>query len=378
MGRRGESIFKRKDGRWEARYKNGFTKDGSIRYRSVYGKTYSEAKEKRRNALRENYSPRSEGRFSEVITQWLKCKEADVKASTIERYRQTIDAHIKPFFGEYRCSAITPDLVEQFLVQMKKSGRLDGRGGLSQNSIRIMGILLQSLLAYAYQNKLGVNSLIKVKKPKPEKKRICVLNCKEQQRMDTLLLRNPHKANLAIYLALHTGLRIGEVCALKWKDVDFYAKQLQVRASVMRGRSGILSIGQPKSTASARNIPLTDNLTEMLLNEKKQSSSDFIFVSPRKGDFLDPRTLQYQFESFLKKNHFPTITFHALRHTFATRWIECGMDIKSLSEVLGHTSVQITLDIYVHSSDKMKRDAIEQIEKINGQKNGQVEAGSVA
>jgi len=378
MGRRGESIFKRKDGRWEARYKVGLGSSGYARYRSVYGKTYSDAKEKRRVAMKEDYIPQSKNCFSDVIYRWLRSKETDVKASTMQKYRQCIDTHIQPFFGEMRCAAITPALVEEFLHRKWESGRLDGKGGLSQNSIRGMGLLLQSLLEYGCTNNLGVQPMIKVKKPKAEKKAISVLKCHEQRSMDALLLEYPHEANLAIYLALHTGLRIGEVCALRWKDIDFIEQQLRVSATVVRDRSGALTLGAPKSASSARRIPLTKKLAQLLLSEKQESSSDYVFVSPCTGRFLNPRTLEYRLESFLKKHQLPKITFHALRHTFATRWIECGLDIKSLSEVLGHTSVQITLDIYVHSSDELKREAIEQIERITGHSTGQAEAGSVA
>lgn len=378
MGRRGESVFKRKDGRWEARYALGKDNNGTVKYRSVYGKTYTEAKEKRKSAMQQEIAPKSENSFSDVITRWMLWKEADVKTSTMQKYRQCIDTHIQPFFGKTRCSAITPDMIEDFMNQKRKSGRLDGNGGLSQNTIRDMGALLQSLLLYANDKKMGVNAAIHVKKPKPEKKAICVLKGYEQRSMDALLLSNPHNSNLAIYLALHTGLRIGEVCALRWGDIDFVEKQLRVSATITRDSSGALMIGAPKSESSTRSIPITDKLAQLLLKEREGSSSEFIFTSPKTRTFLNPRTLQHRFGVFLKKHQFSKITFHALRHTFATRWIECGMDIKSLSEVLGHTSVQITLDLYVHSSDKLKRDAIEQIELISGQGSGQQEAGSVA
>ena len=172
MGRRGESVFKRKDGRWEARFALGKDSNGTVKYRSVYGRSYTEAKEKRKAAMQQEYVPRSENYFSDVITRWLLWKEADVKTSTMQKYRQCIDTHILPFFGETRCSAITSDMIEDFLNQKRKSGRLDGHGGLSQNTIRGMGALLQSLLLYASSKNLGIGTAIHVKKPKPEKKAI--------------------------------------------------------------------------------------------------------------------------------------------------------------------------------------------------------------
>lgn len=378
MGRRGESIYQRRDGRWEARYPLGKGKNGVTKYRSVYGKTYSEAKEKRRRAMQSGYTPKSKECFSAVIEQWMLEKEHEVKEQTLRRYRQCIDAHIRPYFGHMRNTAISATLVEKFLSEKKKNGRLDGKGGLSQNTIRSMGIILQSLLDFAYQKEMGIVKQIRIKKPKSERKQVCVLRSYEQRILEKALHDEPHGENLAIYLALYTGMRIGEVCALRWDDVDLIEKQLHVRATVIRDKSGASVIGKPKSETSDRFIPITGRLSGLLAQEKSMSASPFVFTAPKQGDFLNPRTLQYRFKAILKKCGLPIITFHALRHTFATRWLECGMDIKSLSEVLGHASVQITLDIYVHSSDKLKRDAIEQIEKISGQNSGQQNTESVA
>lgn len=212
---------------------------------------------------------------------------------------------------------------------------------------------------------MGTTQLIRIKKPKIEKKNICVLKVYEQCKLETALLENPHSTNLAVLLALHTGMRLGEVCALHWDNVDLIERQIHDRWTVMQDRNGMTTIGKPKSETSDRLIPITGRLARLLSEEKANSATSFVFLSPKKGTFLNPRTMQYRFKSILKMIGLPAITFHALRHTFATRWIECGMDVKSLSEVLGHASVQITLDIYVHSSDTLKREAIERIESIS-------------
>ena len=379
MGRRGESIFRRKDGRWEARYPLG--KDvttGKTKYRSVYGDTYSEAKEKRTRAMRKAYISHSNGCFKEAVRMWLEEKEPDIKEQTYQRYRQCIDAHIIPYFGNIKCSAITQAAVDEFLKQKRLSGRLDGKGGLSQSTIRGMCIILQSILLFAYQKKMGIPEMIQIKKPRVDKKKISVLKPNEQKRLETVLLEVPTDTNLAIYLALHTGLRIGEICALHWSDIDWDERLLFVRSTVIRNKNGQLVIASPKSETSQRAIPLTRQLVNLLAAEHERSCSEFVFSSPRKDTFLNPRTLQYRFQTLLTRLGISRISFHALRHTFATRWIEFGLDVKSLSEVLGHAGVQITLDIYVHSSDKLKREAIEKLESFSGQIYGQESAESVA
>lgn len=379
MGRRGESIFRRKDGRWEARYSLG--KDaatGKTKYRSVYGNTYSEAKQKRMQAMQKTYISQKNGGFIEAVRKWLEEKEPSIKEQTYRRYQQCIDTHIIPYFGDVKCSAITQNTVDDFLKQKRLSGRLDGKGGLSQSTIRGMCIILQSILLFAYQKKMGIPEMIQIKKPRVDKKKISVLKPNEQKRLETVLLEVPTDTNLAIYLALHTGMRIGEICALHWSDIDWDERLLFVRSTVIRNKNGQLVIASPKSETSQRAIPLTRQLVNLLAAEHERSCSEFVFSSPRKDTILNPRTLQYRFQTLLTRLGISRISFHALRHTFATRWIEFGMDVKSLSEVLGHAGVQITLDIYVHSSDKLKREAIEKLEGFSGQSFGQETAESVA
>ena len=378
MGRRGESVFRRKDGRWEARYPLGKnTANGKTKYRSVYGNTYSEAKERRMQAMQKAYLSNKNGYFIEVVRLWLDKKEPDIKEQTYRKYRQCIDTHIIPYFGAVKCSAITQAVVDEFLKQKRFSGRLDGKGGLAQSTIRGICIILQSILQFAYQKKMGIQEMIQIKKPKLEKKNASVLRPNEQKKLESALLEEPTDTNLAVYLALHTGMRIGEICALRWADIDFVEQMLYVRSTVIRNKSGQSAIAPPKSEMSQRSIPITKQLTHLLAAERRRGSSEFVFTSPQRGSFLNPRTLQYRFQSLLTRLGIARISFHALRHTFATRWIECGMDVKSLSEVLGHAGVQITLEIYVHSSDKLKREAIEKLEVISGQNSGQEAAESV-
>lgn len=371
MGRRGESIYKRNDGRWEARYQQSRRADGTVKYRSVYGKTYREVKEKRRLAMQSPEKTETGTSFEAAAAQWLRSKEGSLKEPTVCKYRRCLDTQILPFFRGRKLSCITAPLVEVFLLEKKQNGRLDGTGGLSPGTLRGIAIVLQSILTYAYENRLGMTELIRIKKPKHERKSIQVLKLAEQERLERALLLTPHGLDLAIYLALRTGVRLGELCALRWTDLDLTERQLHVAATVYRARNGSMELGRPKTATSDRLIPLPDDVTKLLSAEKAQAQSELVFPAPQKGGLLNPRTVQYHLQALLKRLELPNVTFHTLRHTFATRWVECGLDLKSLSEILGHASVQITLDIYVHSSDTLKRDGIDKLAEISGHFSGQ-------
>lgn len=233
----------------------------------------------------------------EAVKMWLAQKEPDIKEQTYRRYRQCIDTHIIPYLGDFKCSAITQHTVDEFLRQKRLSGRLDGKGGLSPSTIRGMCIILQSILLFAYQKKMGIPEMIQIKKPRAEKKRVSVLKQNEQNKLETVLLASPSGTNLAIYLALYSGMRIGEICALRWSDIDFDERQVYVRSTVIRNKNGQSAIAPPKSETSQRVIPLTQQLTKLLVAECERSCSEFVFSSPRKDGFLNSRTLQYRFQA---------------------------------------------------------------------------------
>ncbi len=372
MPRRGESIYLRKDGRWEARYVVGKTSAGKTQYRSVYAKTYREAKQKRLHAIENNSLAQPKCiSLSQALEQWLEHKEIAVKPQTIRCYQHCANAHILPELGAVPLSRLTKPIIDRFLLAKQANGRLDGTGGLSASYVRAIAVLLQAVLDYAWDQKMGLINPIRLEKPRVMQKRVQILRLREQQTLEARLINNLIDGNLAVYLALYTGMRLGEICALRWDCVDLEAGQLHVCATVSSNRDGVCTVTPPKSEASDRWLPLTQKLTQALKNQKQRSAADYVFVSPRTGQYLIPRTLQYRFKSILRSCGLPTLSFHALRHTFATRWIECGMDVKTLSELLGHTTVGITLRVYVHSSDRLKLEGIRRMEQIYGQNNGQ-------
>ena len=198
------------------------------------------------------------------------------------------------------------------------------------------------------------NPLENVVLPKKEKKDMKLLSKSEQEKLCRFVLNKPDNTKLGILLSYYTGLRIGEVCGLKWCDIDLNKGIFKVERTVQRiyvNSSTKLTIDTPKSKSSVREIPLPKFLIEILRNFK---SDDSAFILSGKENPTDPRTLQYRFKSLLKKADLPSINYHSLRHMFATNCIALGFDVKTLSELLGHATVETTLNRYVHSSMERK------------------------
>lgn len=194
------------------------------------------------------------------------------------------------------------------------------------------------------------------------KKELCILSDDEQKSLKNYLFANINEYNIAILLSLYAGLRIGEVCALKWSDIDMHKQIIRARHSIIRvsaSEGSYLVVDKPKTISSIREIPIIDSVYEMLKTFPKK---DEVFVASGTSEFLKPRTLEYHFKQILKKCNINQINYHALRHTFATSCIQSGVDVKSLSEILGHSNVSTTLKIYVHSSIDMKKQQLKKID----------------
>ena len=199
---------------------------------------------------------------------------------------------------------------------------------------------------------------------KPEKKEIEILSKLEQTKLESHILSKLNIRKLCVLLTLYTGLRIGEVCGLKWKDIDFENRCLYVRRTIQRvkcndgNKKSKLIESTPKSKSSIRKVPIPAFIIELL---KGFYTNDEDFILSRSTKLYDPRLLESSFSRLIKKVGIKKIKYHALRHTFATRSIEAGVDIKTLSELLGHSSVDITLKTYVHTSDELKKKSIDKL-----------------
>ena len=353
MARRGENIYKRKDGRWEGRYKNGLKPDGRTRYSSVYGKSYSEV----RYALLQKKQLSTTSRihcnckFGEVVQMWLNSIVNTVKESTYSNYTMKTAKHILPYLGNICYEKLTADMLNAFVADRLSAG-------LSSKYVSDISVLIKSVCKFAhtrygYDNK--AEFMVLPKKEKRSDKRL--LTNTEQNILNTWLVENITHGNAGIALSVATGIRIGELCALKWSDFDFEKSILTVSKTMQRiknhdGSGTKIVITSPKSKTSLREIPIPEFLKETLLKLKCGNDCFFLTGTCR---FIEPRTMQYRFKSILKKLSLPQMNFHSLRHMFATRCVSLGIDVKTLSEILGHSSVKITLDRYVHSSMARKQ-----------------------
>ena len=364
MARKGENIYKRKDGRWEGRYIVSYFSDGKAKYSSVYGRTYSEVKEKliRAKATKEvkcSNSPKTKIPFCMCALEWLDSKKLSVKESTFKRYQNMIQQHIEPYFRSICVNKISNSTVEEFVRYMLTSGRIDGKGGLSSKTV-------------AFSQYRGINiecnmALISLKKSAKEMR---VLSISEEKKLVSVLQNEMDRSKMGVYLCLFTGIRIGELCALQWKDISFDDNTLKIGRTLQRlqcaensslAKTKII-ITEPKSPAASRCIPLPDFLVNTIKPFAGAPQSYILSGSSKK--VIEPRTMQNHFKKYLAESEVECANFHSLRHTFATRCVEIGFEIKTLSEILGHSSVKITLDKYVHSSMEQKKANMKKLDGI--------------
>ena len=233
--------------------------------------------------------------------------------------------------------------------------------------LRSITIVINAALKYAVNENLCMPLKNPIYKPSIPKQELLIFSKEEQRRLECFLLNNLNNTTVGIYISLHTGLRIGEICALTWNNVDLENLTIKIRHTIARvkhiseefNEKSQLIIDSPKTKSSNRDIPISTSLLSVLKAVKKDSINKFVLSDT--DTFIKPRTYEYRYHQILNKCNLPALNYHALRHTFATRCIEAGVDAKSLSEILGHANVSITLNTYVHSSMEMKRNQLEKI-----------------
>lgn len=386
MPRRGENIRKRKDGRWEARLIVDYDSQGKARYYSVYGRSYKEVRDKKKLLVSTGYAKISifgsstdslKTTMEQVMYEWLNSRQDSIKESTYAQYYSIIEKHILPELGSCLLSSITSEHLDSFLRDKLHAGRIDKKGGLSPKTVSdIRSIILQGL-EYAKQHGYPCAVTSKIFYPKTQQPSIEVLSRAEQEQLEEILFQNPDCVKLGILIALYGGLRIGELCALKWEDLHFESGTVKIDKTLIRIRDLTpntlkktkLIIDRPKTNNSNRIIPLPSFIILLL---KKYKKSDDCYVLTGTPMYLEPRILREKYKLVLKEAKLHSFTFHALRHTFATRCVESNFDIKSLSEILGHSNVSTTLQKYVHPSMELKREQMNRLEMISiqGQKKG--------
>lgn len=369
MPKKGEHIYKRKDGRWEGRYRSGTDRNGKAIYRSVYGKGYYEVKKKLLSCNETKGTggvyPKNSPLFGDAVFLWQKANANRYKGSTRMKYENLIENHILPVLGCYRLDRINTFLLADFMDDKLNNGRIDRKGGLSPSYVRSIMLIVFEVIDFAVKENMCAPLRAHIHKPATEKNEYEILDISSQKRLEKRLLLNPDETGVGILISLNTGLRISEVCALEWSDIDFKTAILHVRSTVSRIKSNDgksktkLIIDKPKTKSSFRDIPLSGKLMKVLLLLYEKRKSEYV-ISIKTG-FVSPRTYEYRFHKILEKYGIKPINYHALRHTFATRCVEMGVDVKTLSEILGHSNVSITLNTYVHSSIERKREQLEKL-----------------
>ncbi len=364
MSRKGENIYKRKDGRWERRYKKGVAENGRTCYGSCYGKTYREVKEKLEKCKRQIPKGSSNKLFGTYCDEWMAFNQNNVKESTLVKYSTALNNHIKPFFGGYQPEAITTELTAEFVNQLIEVK------GLSAKTAKDLTVLLKSILKYIAKVR-GNADLIEVAAPKYTAKEIRVLSQEEQQRFIDYLTADTDAPKFGVLFALMTGLRLGEVCALRARDISLKERTVTVRETMQRIKNlendstkTKIVFTKPKSSTSARVVPLTNTAYELCRERVGKYAPNAFLLTGSETQFIEPRTMQYYIKRYSKACGIEDMHFHVLRHTFATRCVEVGFEIKSLSEVLGHSTPRITLERYVHSSLEFKRQNMTKLEAI--------------
>lgn len=301
--------------------------------------------------------------LNEWLTHYIKPSS---KQRTFEQYSKVAQIHILPYLGDIVLTDLTPFVLQKFITDLTTNGNKRTGKGLSPNFIKtILSVIQNSLKTAHLVGYLPEYSANKIKRPKIVEKQVECFTIQEQKKIEEAALSAKKDKYRGIILCLYTGLRIGELLALTWNDIDFEKSILSVTKTCHDGNENgkhIRIIDTPKTENSRRQIPLSKTLVKMLKDMKKKSKCEFVIADGEKPIFI--RSYQRTFELLLKKLGLPHKGFHSLRHTFATRALECGMDVKSLSEILGHKNATITLNRYAHSLWEHKAEMMNKLSKM--------------
>ena len=301
--------------------------------------------------------------LKEWLTHYIKPSS---KQRTFEQYSKAAQIHILPNLGDFKLTDLTPFVLQKFITGLTENGNKRTGKGLSPNFVKtILSIVRNSLKTAHLVGYLPEYSANKIKCPRSREKQVECFSAGEQKKIEEAALSAKKDKYRGIILCLYTGLRIGELLALTWNDIDFEKSILSVTKTCHDGNENgkhLRIIDTPKTENSRRQIPLSKMLVKMLKEMKKNSKCKFVIADGEKPVFI--RSYQRTFELLLKKLGLSHKGFHSLRHTFATRALECGMDVKSLSEILGHKNATITLNRYAHSLWEHKAEMMNKLSKM--------------
>ena len=376
MGKRRPSgdgmVRKRDDGRWEGRIVVGHKANGDPIFRHVYAKTQKALTEKLHQSIEcyQDVELTEDSRMTlgEWLDRWLaEYKDGTIRPGTLESYRNYIENYIKPQLGGKQVSLITTQDVQRMYRRLKNGGRVredaEGSKRLSDSTVRHIHTMLHGAMKAAVQaHIIPKNPTENATAPKSNYKPMQVLS---EQELDTFL-QAVQKDDIwrdFFYTELMTGLRRGEICALMWRDFDAKAGTLGISRTLHSKGQGVYALGDTKTSQGNRTIILPESVAALLRARKKASISQWIFPQPASPELpMNPGTAYRRLKTLLEEAGLPSIRFHDLRHTFATLALQNGMDVKTLSAMLGHVSAATTLDIYTHSTSDMQHAAARKID----------------
>ncbi len=306
--------------------------------------------------------------YKEWLDIWIEDSVRPVaKQRTYERYKDITLGHIAPLLGQYNLDSLTPSVLQSFVVELLERGNLVSGKGLSSATVNTVITVLQNSLksarAFGQTKEYFAD---RIRRPRMEEKQISCFTLAQQRQIEEEITKGKKDKMFGVILCLYTGIRIGELLALEWEDIAFSQGTLSVDKTCHygKGKDGNFArrVGSPKTKTSCRIIPLPKQILARLKALKKRSKARYVVSNGQSPVSL--RSYQKSFALLLQRLKIPHKGFHALRHTFATRALECGMDVKTLAEILGHKNAVITLNRYVHSLMEHKQDMMDKVGKL--------------
>ena len=311
----------------------------------------------------ERHSSQTQITFEDAANHWLKLKSVSIKPSTFAKYQNILQKYLLPNIGTYQIQNLKTWDVEILIMELLKHGRSDGQGGLSSTTVRSILGMIGAILEYA--DRRGIHSSCRISEIhiKTSEKTTHIISIEMQNRLEQYLLTHLNAKNVGILISLYMGVRIGELCALKWKHIALAHQLICLQATMQRVQNFHINSEKkteiittlPKSASSLRELPIPTFLSKILQTQFPVKNPEYYFLSGSATRIIEPRNFQRYFRKILKTTQIENVNYHSLRHTFATRCIEEGFDMKALSEILGHSSINITMNRYVHTSMEQKR-----------------------
>ena len=366
------NIRKRADGRWEGRYTAGYHPETGKRIiKNVLGKTQAECKAKLKKAIEESHAL-DVGRADEyTVAAWLRTwfelyAKPHIRPSTMNYYHRNIEQHIIPAIGDIPLNKLTTRDLQKLCNDLQSNGRLrkvqkKEKPGLSNSTVRGIHMMLHNALDRAMKEKLILsnpteNCII----PKIEKQEMKIL--RPDPISSYLNAAERRNALPMFYLELVSGLRKGELTALLWSDLDIQNRTISVSKQYVKNPNGELALTRPKTETSVRKVSIPQEAVDLLISEHdKHPDNPYMFPSPITGEMYYPDSIVNLHKKILKDAGLPHIRFHDLRHTFATLALQNGVDVKTVSSMLGHYDAGFTLRTYTHATRQMQQKAAEKM-----------------